>query len=115
MDKPAVIREMKPEEVMKGLESCWSVPPCKGCPYRHIKDDKEMPPASCLRVLMLDALGLLHKLLEKKKRETIVRCKDCRYCEYPDAEREWCKKGHLHGNARTWFCADGVDKEEAVK
>ena len=37
----------------------------------------------------------------------LVRCKDCRYCEYPDAEREWCKKGHLHGNANTWFCADG--------
>lgn len=37
----------------------------------------------------------------------IVRCKDCKYCEYPDSDKEWCKKGHLHGNAATWFCADG--------
>jgi hypothetical protein len=37
----------------------------------------------------------------------IVRCKDCKYCEYPKSEKEWCKKGHLHGNAETWFCADG--------
>lgn len=37
----------------------------------------------------------------------LVRCKDCKYCEYPKSKREWCKKGHLHGNAETWFCADG--------
>lgn len=37
----------------------------------------------------------------------VVRCKDCKYCEYPKAEKEWCKKGHLHGNAEHWFCADG--------
>ena len=37
----------------------------------------------------------------------VVRCKDCKYCEYPKSEKEWCKKGHLHGNAETWFCADG--------
>lgn len=42
----------------------------------------------------------------------LVRCKDCEYCEYPNAEREWCKKGHLHGNAETWFCADGERKEQ---
>lgn len=37
----------------------------------------------------------------------VVRCKDCKHCEYPNAEKEWCKKGHLHGNAKNWFCADG--------
>lgn len=37
----------------------------------------------------------------------LIRCKDCKYCEYPKSEKEWCKKGHLHGNAETWFCADG--------
>ena len=42
-----------------------------------------------------------------KEQDAVVRCKDCKYCEYPNAEREWCKKGHLHGNAETWFCADG--------
>jgi len=41
----------------------------------------------------------------------IVRCKDCKYCEYPESEKKWCKKGHLHGNAETWFCADGERKE----
>ena len=45
-----------------------------------------------------------------KEQPEIVRCKDCRYCEYTNAEREWCKKGHLHGNAETWFCADGEQR-----
>ena len=43
----------------------------------------------------------------------IIRCKDCKHCEYPESEREWCKKGHLHGNAETWFCADGERKNDA--
>ena len=47
----------------------------------------------------------------KDRDDQIVRCKDCRYCEYPNAEREWCKRGHLHGNAETWFCADGERKD----
>lgn len=51
--------------------------------------------------LMTNVLILL------KEQPEIVRCKDCKHCEYPNAEREWCKKGHLHGNAETWFCADG--------
>ena len=42
----------------------------------------------------------------------LVRCKDCKYCEYPKSEKELCKKGHIHGNAEKWFCADG---EKAVK
>lgn len=41
---------------------------------------------------------------------TIVRCRDCKH--YPKVEREWCKKGHFHGNAETWFCADGERKEQ---
>ena len=49
--------------------------------------------------------------LNNKYVQELVRCKDCKYCEYPNAEREWCKKGHLHGNAETWFCADGERKE----
>ena len=48
-----------------------------------------------------DALVLL------KEQPEVVHCKYCKHCEYPNAEREWCKKGHLHGNAETWFCADG--------
>lgn len=40
------------------------------------------------------------------REQEIIRCKDCKFCEYPKSEREWCKKGHLHGNAETWFCAD---------
>lgn len=53
------------------------------------------------RKITADALSLL------KAQEPVVRCKDCKYCEYPKSEKGWCKKGHLHGNAETWFCADG--------
>lgn len=56
--------------------------------------------------------GLKHDVVIVRNQPTVdavpvVRCKDCKHCEYPNAEREWCKKGHLHGNAETWFCADG--------
>lgn len=47
-----------------------------------------------------------------KEQPEIVRCKDCKYCEYPNSKKEWCKKGHLHKNAETWFCADGEGKCE---
>lgn len=44
--------------------------------------------------------------------QELVRCKDCKYCEYPEAEKEWCKKWHLHRKAETWFCADGKRRED---
>lgn len=47
-----------------------------------------------------------------KEQPEIVRCNDCKYCEYPEAEKEWCKKGHLHGNAKNWFCADGERRND---
>lgn len=40
----------------------------------------------------------------------VVFCKDCIYCKYPQAEKEWCEKGHLYRNGETWFCADGKRK-----
>ena len=40
----------------------------------------------------------------------LVLCKDCKHCEYPQSEKEWCKKGHLHGKSESWFCADGERK-----
>ena len=46
-----------------------------------------------------------------KEQPLIVRCKDCKHCKYPKSEKEWCKKGHRHGNAETWFCADGERKD----
>ena len=51
--------------------------------------------------VIFDAITLL------KEQETVVRCKDCKHCKYPESEKDWCKNGHLHGNAETWFCADG--------
>ena len=51
---------------------------------------------------------LINEYLKKEREaEAVVRCKDCKYCEYPEAEKEMCKKGHIHRNAETWFCADG--------
>ena len=83
------------EKVLSGLEHCRRGPiGCQQeCPYTS--------DFGCRSQLTADALELL------KEQETIVRCKDCKYCEYPKSEKEWCKKGHLHWNAETWFCADG--------
>ena len=88
------------EKVIKGLEHCdFGVSgTCyeKECPYYQSHD--------CTDELKNDILVLL------KKQEAVVRCKDCKYCEYQKSEKEWCKKGHLHGNAESWFCADGERK-----
>ena len=89
------------DEVIKGLECLArkqepSANPCKGCGYND-----RLNFAFCVVDVASDALELL------KEQEAVVRCKDCKNCEYPKSEKEWCKKGHLHGNAETWFCADG--------
>jgi len=91
-------------KVIKGLECIAQKQeptgfPCKDCGYISRPNF-----AICVKDVASDALDLL------KKQPEIVRCKDCKHCEYPNAEREWCKKGHLHGNAETWFCADGERK-----
>ena len=39
----------------------------------------------------------------------IIRCKDC---EHYDDETGRCALRHVHGNADTWFCADGVKRDE---
>jgi hypothetical protein len=87
------------EKVIKALELEIKYPytwDCKSeCPY--YSDTV----CDCYTQLATDAIELM------KEQETIVRCKDCKYCEYQKSEKEWCKKGHLHGNAETWFCADG--------
>jgi hypothetical protein len=86
------------EKVIKGLECCCVPCMCfQGCPYHEVSQSVE----ECTSQLAVEALELL------KEQETIVRCKDCKYCEYPKSEKEWCKKGHLHGNAEHWYCADG--------
>lgn len=55
---------------------------------------------------------LLGGMYAQEFRGELIRCKDCKHCEYPESEKEWCKKGHLHGNAETWFCADGERKSD---
>lgn len=88
------------EKVFDAIRNCITEPKCRDCPWDECEkfDCKKVSvPVS----LMLDALKLL------KEQEAVVRCKDCEYCEYPKAEKEWCKKGHLYRNAETWFCADG--------
>lgn len=55
---------------------------------------------------IMDALEML------KEQPEIVRCRDCIYCKYPQAEKEWCEKRHLYRNGETWFCADGERKEK---
>lgn len=46
-----------------------------------------------------------------KEKETnmveVVRCKDC---EKYDSETGLCANHVVHGNAETWFCADGERK-----
>lgn len=70
----------------------------------ELRNRAEVEGAGSTRRLLELAARALERL---KEQETVVRCKDCKYCEYPKSEKEWCKKGHLHGNAETWFCADG--------
>lgn len=41
-------------------------------------------------------------------RKSIVRCKDCRHY---NKDTGCCYHGYSHGNAETWFCADGESKE----
>ena len=110
------------EKVIKGLECCEAseILACESCPYREGHDLDLI----CFDTLQADALetlkwekiriNRLKKILDivLKERRDFVRCKDCEYCEYPNSEKEWCIKGHLHGNAETWFCADGKRKEE---
>ncbi len=84
------------EKVIKGLEHCANEADCRGCVYQEQMKGRS-DGCDCMR----EALARL------KEQPDIVRCKDCKYCEYPNAEKEWCKKGHLHGNAKNWFCADG--------
>ena len=62
-----------------------------------------------------DARGLVDDFADNHPvtdRPEIVFCKDCMYCEYPDAEKEMCKKGHIYRHGATWFCADGKRKKE---
>lgn len=54
-----------------------------------------------LKMFAHDAIVLL------EEQETVIRCKDCKHCEYTQSEKDWCKRGHLHGKAESWFCADG--------
>ena len=58
-----------------------------------------------------DTLGVLSAIDKQQSIDavSVVRCKDCVHCEYPGAEKEWCKKGHIYRGA-TWFCADGERK-----
>ena len=111
------------EKVIKGLECCREMDghACQKCPY--ISDCNNM--SAGIPHLASDALELLKEQQETissfqgtirklnaalEEQAEIVRCKDCKYCESPNATRDWCKKGHLHRNAQTWFCADGERK-----
>ena len=49
-------------------------------------------------------------LFPTEDRPEIVRCKNCKHY---DEERGTCAKHHAHGNAETWFCADGERAENA--
>ena len=104
------------EKVIKGLKCCCGTGMCfHGCPYY----DASKKINECTSQLALEALDLLkeqeakieqlNRFINGFSRDAmpVVRCKNCKYCEYPKSEKEWCKKGHLHGKAETWFCADG--------
>ena len=52
---------------------------------------------------MRDALELL------KEQPEIIRCKDCKHYDQDTGRCYW---GVVHGNAETWFCADGEKKDD---
>lgn len=95
---------MNRDKVIRGLEAC-NAGDCDHCPYQHIEPRKEFwddgLPVCQSGKMLEEALELL------KEHGIVVLCKDCKFCEYPKSKKEWCKKGHLHGNAENWFCADG--------
>ena len=97
------------EKVLKALEHHKETAVCNGCPYAEDDDTSE---GYC--PIYDDTIALLREhddcencAIAIEDRQLVVRCKDCKYCEYPDSDKEWCKKGHLHRKAETWFCADG--------
>lgn len=63
---------------------------CEDCEL--VQDDWE------LHEMYTDAIALL------KEQPEIVLCKDCKH--YKD-ETGMCDFCHTHGNAETWYCADG--------
>ncbi len=87
------------EKVIKAWEIFRDSNPYEICSGREFRAIRE--PEYCMGQMIEDTIALL------KEQPEIVRCKDCKHCEYPDAEKEWCKKGHIHRNAETWYCADG--------
>lgn len=91
------------EKVIKGLEAFNKNRICLPhlIPWDEITDAIALLKEQEAKKFLVDETGKITPL------PVVVRCKDCKYCEYPKSEKEWCKKGHLHGKAETWFCADG--------
>lgn len=80
------------EKIIQGFYRCYILDTaCDDCPYAA--NGKE-----CFEELKSDAFKLL------KGPDDIVVCKNCRYYL---ASHGTCEKGHAHGYAETWFCADG--------
>ena len=87
---------------------------CHECPFQLKFKDDEVDPWYMRRCVIMQR-NIEYPRPEwcpLKEQPDIVRCRDCKYCEYPQSEKEWCKKGHLHGNAENWFCADGERKDD---
>lgn len=82
---------------------------CHECPFQLKFKDDEVDPWYMRRCVIMQRKIEYPRpeWCPLKEQPEIVICKDCKHCKYPDAEQEWCKKGHIHGNAETWFCADG--------
>lgn len=63
-------------------------------PLSKLRDDGEVHSARCSETFV----------------QTLVRCKDCKYCEvFKNGVNCWCNE---HGRVETvdWFCADGKPK-----
>ena len=97
------------EKVIKGLEFT------KAMITFNPSTGKDIEPGNLNELDKISYDACVGAIALLKEQETIVRCKDCKYCEYQQAEKEWCKKGHLHGNAEKWFCADGERKESEIE
>ena len=100
------------EKVIRGLERCLK---CSMIPTSSAEELKAYIDCEYTVGLYCGKDKLLFETLELlKKRETVVRCKDCKY-SLKKRGKVYCSSILLDKIAfvdADWFCADGVNRDE---